>query len=315
MGREDAAPNPPAETPAIGPALVEARTEKGLSLADVEQATKIRKRYLEGLERDDYTVLPDAVYTQGFLKTYANYLGLDGLEISNRLKTHRAPRRERQISKTSTPPSRNGEERPLLLSPGGLRGAEKSRVSKATLLTVVISVVVLATVIGTLYYVGRGSIPSVAGDSPQQSAKPQENPSPTKNPDNTKEKVASDENVSDSDTGTNAGANANAGGGSGSEKKGSASGGGSAEASPDNLRVEIRVKGSASWISVLTDGEVAFNELGDPGFARVFEADSDVSVSVGNAGAVSVEVNGQDAGVLGEPGEVLTRNFTKKAAG
>ena len=57
----------------IGPILEQKRKERGLSLEEVEQATKIRKRYLAGLEREDYAVLPDAVYAQGFLKTYANY--------------------------------------------------------------------------------------------------------------------------------------------------------------------------------------------------------------------------------------------------
>ncbi|MDQ3387808.1 MAG: DUF4115 domain-containing protein, partial [Actinomycetota bacterium] len=84
---------------------------------------------------------------------------------------------------------------------------------------------------------------------------------------------------------------------------------------PDNLQVEVRVVDSASWISVLTDGEVAFNELGDVGFSQVFEADEAVSLSVGNAGSVRVKVNGQDVGTLGESGEVLTRNFNKKTAG
>jgi hypothetical protein len=89
----------------------------------------------------------------------------------------------------------------------------------------------------------------------------------------------------------------------------------SAAKPPENLQVEIRVVDSASWISVLTDGEVAFNELGDVGFSQVFEADEAVSLSVGNAGSVRVKVNGQDVGTLGEPGEVLTRNFNKKTAG
>ena len=46
----------------VGRVLERARKDKGLSLEEAERATKIRKRYLIGLERDDYTVLPDAVY-------------------------------------------------------------------------------------------------------------------------------------------------------------------------------------------------------------------------------------------------------------
>src|ERR687889_354790 len=79
----------------IGRFLEQRRKEQGLSLDEVEQATKIRKRYLTGLEREDYTILPDAVYARGFLKTYANYLGLDGEDLSRQLKNSTKSQRER----------------------------------------------------------------------------------------------------------------------------------------------------------------------------------------------------------------------------
>src|SRR3712207_1169924 len=95
----------------IGRLLEQKRKERGLSLDEVEQATKIRKRYLTGLEREDFAMLPDAVYARGFLKTYANYLGLDGEELSRLLKSRRKPRRERGISYNQ--PS-SDFERPLI---------------------------------------------------------------------------------------------------------------------------------------------------------------------------------------------------------
>src|SRR4028118_1012459 len=82
----------------IGLVLERARKDRGLTLEEAEKATKIRRRYLEGLESDDYTVLPDAVYARGFLKTYANFLGLDGDELSKELRTRKKPRRERRLS-------------------------------------------------------------------------------------------------------------------------------------------------------------------------------------------------------------------------
>jgi cytoskeleton protein RodZ len=91
--------------PEIGRYLEQTRKERGLSLEEVEQATKIRKRYLTGLEREDYTILPDAVYARGFLKTYANYLGLDGEALSRQLKSTRKPRRERGINYSTNPDS------------------------------------------------------------------------------------------------------------------------------------------------------------------------------------------------------------------
>ncbi len=140
----------------IGPLLEQKRTEKGLSLKDVEQATKIRTRYLEGLEREDFSMLPDYIYTRGFLKTYANFLGLDGEMLSRELKERRSPRRERQFNYEEPPRSRF--ERPLM-SPGGI-GAGRRRVSGATVLTIALALLVLATVIGALYYIGTRSQPA-----------------------------------------------------------------------------------------------------------------------------------------------------------
>ena len=69
----------------IGRSLESARKSRGLSLWQVEQETRIRSRYLRDLEREDFDVLP-AVYVLGSLKTYADFLGLDGAALSRRLK-------------------------------------------------------------------------------------------------------------------------------------------------------------------------------------------------------------------------------------
>ena len=61
----------------VGEQLKEVRTARGLTLEQAAQATKIRKHYLEALERDDRTTLPSAVQGKGFLRLYAGYLGLD----------------------------------------------------------------------------------------------------------------------------------------------------------------------------------------------------------------------------------------------
>ena len=75
--------------PKIGRILQQARQERGLSLEEVEQATKIRARYLTELERGNFGVLPD-VYARGFLKTYADYLQLDGKALVRKVKDQQA---------------------------------------------------------------------------------------------------------------------------------------------------------------------------------------------------------------------------------
>jgi hypothetical protein len=63
---------------AIGDSLREARTRRGLSAADVQKGIRIRERYLTALEEEHWELLPGEAYTKGFLRTYAEFLGLDG---------------------------------------------------------------------------------------------------------------------------------------------------------------------------------------------------------------------------------------------
>ena len=89
----------------IGSALREARERRGLSFPQIEDATKIRARYIRALESEDFGVLPGATYTKGFLRAYADYLGLDGhLFIDEFNSRYHDPRREDE--KAIYPPSR-----------------------------------------------------------------------------------------------------------------------------------------------------------------------------------------------------------------
>jgi len=79
----------------IGPALREARERKQLSYSQVEQDTKIRTRYVRALEDEEFAILPGPTYTKGFLKVYADYLGMDGqLFVDEFNSRHHDPRRE-----------------------------------------------------------------------------------------------------------------------------------------------------------------------------------------------------------------------------
>jgi len=62
----------------IGNSLREARLRQHLDFPELEQATKIRSRYLRALEEEQFDTLPAETYVKGFLRAYAEYLGLDG---------------------------------------------------------------------------------------------------------------------------------------------------------------------------------------------------------------------------------------------
>src|SRR3954469_4585467 len=67
--------------PSLGETLQAAREQKGVDLHRAERDTKIRAKHLAALETGDYSELPGPVYTRGFLKNYATYLGLDADEL------------------------------------------------------------------------------------------------------------------------------------------------------------------------------------------------------------------------------------------
>ena len=268
----------------IGSILEKRRLEKGLSLKEVEQATKIRTRYLEGLEQEDPTVLPDPVYARGFLKTYANFLGLDGERLSRELRDRRAPRRERQLNH-ETPGTSDFEE--PLITPGGVGGAERRRISGATVLTIVLAVLVLTAVIGALYYVGSQSVGSGADDTPEEQAAERElDPTPSQK----------EEPVSETTTGGAGKANADAD-------------------APETVPVTVRVADAPAGLTISVDGAAALDQFAQPGFSQTFEARNSVTVSTANAGAVEVEVDGENLGRLGRYGQGATREFPVQPGG
>jgi hypothetical protein len=66
----------------IGAILREARRRRRVELSEVEAATRIRVRYLRAIEDEEWDVLPGGVYTRGFIRTYASFLGLDGERLA-----------------------------------------------------------------------------------------------------------------------------------------------------------------------------------------------------------------------------------------
>jgi cytoskeleton protein RodZ len=72
----------------LGETLRQARLDKGVSLADAARDTRIRRGYLEALESEDDASLPAPVYTRGFLRTYAEYLGLNAPAMVDLYQPH-----------------------------------------------------------------------------------------------------------------------------------------------------------------------------------------------------------------------------------
>ena len=72
------------ELASFGEELRREREIRGISLKEIADATKISKRFLEAIERNDHRTLPAPVFTRGFIREYARYLGLNADDIVNR---------------------------------------------------------------------------------------------------------------------------------------------------------------------------------------------------------------------------------------
>lgn len=77
----------------VGSKLREARTRRRLGLQDVEDATKIRSRYIQAIENEDWDQLPGDTYARAFIRTYGSFLGLDGERLAEEQRQARGSTR------------------------------------------------------------------------------------------------------------------------------------------------------------------------------------------------------------------------------
>ena len=292
----------------IGATLRKARQDAGVTLEDVEEDTKIRKRYLTALEREDYADLPSAVYARGFLKTYANYLGLDGEALSMDLKDRWESIRERRRQE-STPKRESGRQgSPSRSSRSFTVGASsrRRRISITAMIGFVLLLALLAAAVFGLYSVGQNSRSVQENPNQQAGQNSEKGGIPNKSGGTTVEETSTNTtsaSIPGQGADTMPGNDAEAGL---TESRG--------ETAPlqETISMKIAVAQVSAWLNVQADGNTVYEQVTQPGFSQTFEAGDRISVWTGNAGAVRLEINGQDYGALGAPGEVKRRTFTLK---
>jgi hypothetical protein len=144
----------------IGNSLREARLRQGLEFPEIEQSTKIRGKYLRALEEEQFDVLPAQTYVKGFLRSYADYLGLDGQLYVDEFNS-RYVRGELEDEEEQTP------YRPRVSSPS--RGGALQ--NKAVLLTVAAIVGLTIFVFAAFRWGGPGDQSGVLPPNKPQATK------------------------------------------------------------------------------------------------------------------------------------------------
>ena len=102
MSMSDSMDNTPeirtAEMPLLGRRLAEAREAQGLSVEDISNRLRLSPRQIKALEEDDFTLLPDAMITRGFIRNYARLLELDPEPLLEAYRAHVPSEPPRAIS-------------------------------------------------------------------------------------------------------------------------------------------------------------------------------------------------------------------------
>lgn len=270
---------------ALGSLLRQTREARGLTLTEVANDTFIRCQYLQALEEADLSRLPEPVYVQGFLKRYADYLGLDGETLSRRAspllsaKTPRAP----------APLAVVGQQPAFALRPLHLWAAY--------VVLIVLTVGGLSALLeGTGNPFGRWLV-SLSTVSREGSG--QQPPAATSS-DRTLSAVqpTARQLFPTLDQWTRIQ-------GVFPEVLEAHSGG----AGRKPVRLDIRVVERPSWLRVIADGQTVFEATLQPGAELNWEAEQSIVLRTGNAGGVLVTFNDRELGVMGQFGEVKELMF------
>jgi transcriptional regulator with XRE-family HTH domain len=98
--------------PEIGSSLREARMRAKIDISEVEAATKIRAKYLRAIENEEWDLLPGPTFTRSFLRTYAQYLGLDARVLLDEYRARYDRPSEAELPPISASPRRRERDRP-----------------------------------------------------------------------------------------------------------------------------------------------------------------------------------------------------------
>jgi cytoskeleton protein RodZ len=258
---------------AFGERLRREREMRGVTLDEISESTKISRRHLESLEREDFDSLPGGIFNKGFVRAYARFLGLD---------EDQAVADYAAISHDEPPPP---DQFPLEVHQKPNRELNPRRSPLPMLLAIVALVAVLAIV----WARSRGRRPESAGTTSPPAPAATATVAPTVAP-----PVAAPTTVAErSPAPTPVPAVAVK----------------SPTPDPHSFVVLVRAK-EDSWVSLQADGKITWEGFLRANKQRFVRAGKRVVLTTNNAGGLVVRHNGKIVRALGSESEIRTVTFT-----
>lgn len=255
------------ELASFGEELRREREIRGISLKEISDATKISKRFLEALERNDHKTLPAPVFTRGFVREYSRYVGLSAEEMVNRYNFAAAndDRIEKPPTVAKYPES---PVRDITPKPAPKRGIPPTyaRVDRNILFSVLIVVALGAVAYWAVQFKRRER------EAADTAALVTVTPPRTVTAPPLTEAAANAPGPGEDDS---------------------------------TLRLTVTAT-SDSWVQLEVDGKTAMSDVLAAGQQRTFEAEKQFRfLKIGNASGLSLTLNGTRVPPLGEDGEVI----------
>lgn len=287
----------------LGNRLKEAREEKGMSLDDLQAATKIQKRYLTALEEGNYDIIPGKFYVRAFIKQYAEAVGIDSEHLFEEFKK-------------DIPNSYNDEVSEKLSSIKPQRELPKSASKALELLPTLLVAAGVIVVIAIIYVI----VQAVNGGGNQQAEGPKTEESQSKydvskdspltkenqqNTDAQKDSAEGDKEKKDQQSDENDKLTIKATASEGSSTTYEVSG-------SDKLELEVKASEN-SWVRVrdekgssLKEGMMKKGET----FQKNITDQSQIDLRIGYAPGVEIKINGEVLSYKLDPKTVMTQNIT-----
>ncbi|MBD1849619.1 helix-turn-helix domain-containing protein [Cyanobacteria bacterium FACHB-502] len=290
---------------AIGEYLQHIRQDQGRSLDDISAKTYIPLRILRALEGGQSTILPEAVFVQGFIRRYGDALGLDGMTLSRSFPVeHEAigfesPEREQAEStqslvETRVPDSSRPDRRKREPNSSNARQLPLRDNRRSPVPLIIAGLLVLG---GLAYGLSRllsrpqRSEPAITTAPTAPAATVPASPTaPAASPSSTP--IASPSPVSPV-----------------ASARAAISSPSSSSATNSPIRVAMNITADA-WVQVIADGRVTYEGTLTKGTQRNWSAQEELTIVSGNAGGVSLSYNQGAAKTMGSAGTVEEITFT-----
>ena len=254
----------------FGKALREARERRGVTLRQIANATKLSVSQLEALERNDVARLPGGIFSRGIVRSYASEVGLDPEKAIQDFIAHFS---HDEAVTAGHPTSEQNEDNEAL---------ESDRRMAGTFLWLLgISVPVAA---GVLYFSYVGRHPSTPVEPRVEQARAESRPAEAP-------LVAAPQSAAPETPAPTPQAAA------------------PAVSADDRLTVGLSIT-RPCWVSASVDGQHVIERLLPAGTQQTLDVKRELVLTAGDAGAVTVTLNGANAKPLGKSGEVVTTRVT-----